>query len=153
MQTQLPKIPPQRKTPDTSLRSFCLGWAHQLPQGLRFALVGAAAAGVHLCVAAVLIGWVNMVPLLGNVGGFLVAFGVSYAGHSRWTFARHNARGLAAVWRFFAVACLSFVVNEALYFVCLHYLNWHWLPSLIIVLLVVAVGTFILSKIWAFAAK
>lgn len=123
-----------------------------LPQALQFALVGGAAAATHLAVVALLVQAFGMPPLAANVLAFLVAFGVSYNGHAWLTFSAVQARGWAVAARFFAVACLSFVVNEALYWVCLHWLHWHYFWSLFGVLLLVAVGTFGLSKFWAFRA-
>ena len=52
--------------------------------------------------------------------------------------------------KFFAVASFSFVVNEVLYALALQWLSWHYLLSLGMVLVVVAAGTFVLSKYWAF---
>ena len=55
--------------------------------------------------------------------------------------------------RFFAVASLSFVVNELLYAAVLSWLHWNYFWGLAFVLVVVAVGTFVLSKFWAFKAR
>ena len=122
----------------------------QLPQGLQFVLVGGAAAATHLLAVALLVHWAGMAPLAANGLAFLVAFVVSYNGHALLTFARAQARGWAVVGRYFAVASLSFVVNELLYAAALRWLDFNYLVSLLLVLLLVAVGTFILSKTWAF---
>ena len=135
-----------------------MSWAHclqrlrQLPQTLQFVGVGGAAAATHLAVVFVLVQGLAMAPLAANVLAFLVAFVVSYNGHAFFTFASHAARGWAVVAKYFAVACLSFGVNELLYWVALHWLHWHYFWSLLGVLLLVAVGTFVLSKFWAFRA-
>lgn len=125
----------------------------QLPQLLQFVLVGGSAAATHLAVVGILVALTGMQPLWANVLGFLVAFVVSYNGHALLTFAAAQARGGATVLRFFAVACLSFVVNEVLYAIALHWLQWHYFWSLAAVLVIVAVGTFVLSKFWAFKAR
>lgn len=52
--------------------------------------------------------------------------------------------------RFFAVSCLSFLANEALYFALLHYTALDYRIALIVVLIALAAVTFILSKTWAF---
>ena len=125
----------------------------RLPQPLLFACVGAAAAIVHLLVVALLVrGW-TMAPLVANVLAFLVAFGVSYNGHALLTFGRTGARGGTALVRYFAVASLGFAANELLYAMALHWLHWHYLWSLLGVLLVVAMSTFVLSKYWAFRTR
>ena len=91
--------------------------------------------------------------LIGAVLGFLVAFIVSYNGHAWLTFSATQARGWPTVARFFAVACLGFVANETLYAFALHGLHWHYFWSLAGVLVLVAAGTFVLSKFWAFKAR
>lgn len=123
-----------------------------LPQVLQFVLVGGSAAATHLAVVGILVALTGMPPLWANVLGFLVAFVVSYNGHAWLTFAAAHARGWATVLRFFAVACLSFVANEVLYAIALHWLHGHYFWSLAAVLVIVAVGTFVLSKFWAFKA-
>ena len=126
----------------------------RLPQGLQFVLVGGAAAATHLMAVALWVHWAGMAPLVANGLAFLMAFVVSYNGHACLTFARARARGWAVVGRYFAVASLSFAVNELLYAAALRWLNWNYLVSLLMVLMLmlmlVAVGTFALSKIWAF---
>lgn len=124
----------------------------RLPQALQFVLVGGAAAATHLLVVGLLVHWAGMAPLVANGLAFLVAFGVSYNGHALLTFAQAQARGWAVVGRYFAVASLSFAVNELLYAAALRWLEWNYLVSLLLVLLLVAVGTFVLSKTWVFKA-
>jgi putative flippase GtrA len=124
-----------------------------LPQVLQFLLVGGSAAATHLIVVGLLVALTGMAPLQANVLGFLVAFVVSYNGHAWLTFSATAKRGWGTVARFFAVACLSFVVNELLYAAALQWLSWHYFVSLAVVLVVVAAGTFVLSKFWAFKGR
>ena len=88
-----------------------------------------------------------------TVLAFLVAFVVSYNGHALLTFSAAQARGWPVVAKFFAVACLSFAANEALYYIALNWLHWHYFWSLAAVLVLVAIGTFVMSKFWAFKAS
>ena len=120
----------------------------QLPQLVQFGLVGGSAAATHLLVVASVVALTGLPPLWANVLGFLVAFIVSYNGHAALTFSQAQARGWATVARFFAVACGSFVANELLYAAALRWLPWNYLASLALV----AAGTFVLSKFWAFKA-
>ena len=124
-----------------------------LPQVVQFVLVGGAAAATHLAVVGLLVAWLGMAPLAANVAGFLVAFVVSYNGHALLTFSRMGARTWGTVARYFAVACTSFVANELLYALALQVLHWHYFWSLAAVLVLVAVATFVLSKLWAFKAR
>ena len=125
----------------------------QWPQLVQFALVGGAAAATHLAVVALLVQAGALPPLAANVLAFLLAFVVSYNGHALLTFSDTKARGWAVLGKYFAVACLSFVVNELLYWWLLNSLHWNYLISLFLVLAVVAVATFVLSKFWAFSNK
>ena len=125
----------------------------RLPQLLQFVLVGGTAAATHLAVVGLLVALLGMPPLAANVLAFLVAFVVSYNGHALFTFSAARARGWPVVARFFAVACLSFVANELLYYIALNWLHWHYFWSLAAVLVLVAVGTFVMSKFWAFKAR
>lgn len=122
----------------------------RLPQLLQFVLVGGTAAATHLAVVGLLVALLGMPPLAANVLAFLVAFVVSYNGHALFTFSAARARGWPVVARFFAVACLSFVANELLYYIALNWLHWHYFWSLAAVLVLVAISTFIMSKFWAF---
>lgn len=124
-----------------------------LPQWLQFTLVGCVAAATHLLVVLWLVYFADAQPLAANVLGFLVAFVVSYNGHALFTFSKARVTGWAVAARFFLVACGSFVVNELLYAAALRWLGWNYLISLFVVLLLVAVGTFLVSKFWAFKAR
>ena len=124
----------------------------KLPQLVQFVAVGGSAAATHLLVVGALVAALQLPPLWANVCGFLVAFVVSYNGHACLTFSASEARGWKTMLRFFGVACLSFVVNEVLYAIALNWLHWHYFWSLALVLVLVAVGTFVLSKFWAFKA-
>lgn len=136
-----------------SVKDWALQRLLALPQVLQFVLVGGSAAATHLVVVGLLVWLTGMAPLTANVLGFLVAFIVSYNGHAWLTFSRANARGWATMARFFAVASLSFVVNEVLYAAVLSWLHWNYFWGLAFVLVVVAMGTFVLSKFWAFKAR
>lgn len=125
----------------------------RLPQLLQFVLVGGSAAATHLAVVGLLVSLSGMPPLGANVLAFLVAFVVSYNGHALLTFSAAQARGWPVVAKFFAVACLSFAANEALYYIALNWLHWHYFWSLAAVLVLVAIGTFVMSKFWAFKAR
>ncbi len=124
----------------------------RLPQVLQFVMVGGAAASTHLATVALWVALAGVPPLLANVLAFFTSFGVSYCGHAWLTFAAAGARGWRAAGRYFLVASVSFAANEVLYALALRWLPWHYLASLLAVLLVVAVGTFLFSKFWAFRA-
>jgi putative flippase GtrA len=117
---------------------------------LAFGMVGAAAACVHFTVVSLLVP-LGAHPLVANVAGFLIAFGVSFSGHRRWTFPGTGRARPKALHRFFIVAVAGFAMNESLYAVLLRFTELGYRLALVIVLLVVAVSTFVTSKYWAFA--
>ena len=118
-----------------------------------FIAVGCAAAFTHLAVVAFVVELLALHPLAANAIGFSVAFLVSFGGHSRFTFPILPERYAQARMRFFAVAATGFVVNQAAYAEALHLFGPRfYLPILAAVLVGVAAATFLLSKLWAFAA-
>lgn len=110
------------------------------------------AAVVHLAVVVVLVRGAGLAPLVANVLGWLAAFGVSFIGHQWWTFADQNARWHQALPRFFLLSAAGFCVNEGTYALALRLLPWRYDLLLLIVLAAVAVGTYVLGKLWAFRA-
>lgn len=121
-----------------------------LPPALRFIAIGCAAAAVHFSVVWLLVEHSGMGPLVANVLGWLVAFGVSFAGHYHWTFAHHAVHWRAALPRFFALSAMGFAVNEAAYALALRFSPWRYDVLLALVLIGVAFATYVLGKLWAF---
>ena len=118
-----------------------------------FAAVGLTAMAVHLASVALVLVPLGLSPLVANVIAFLMAFQVSHAGHSRFTFRAQEAPVAQSRWRFFAVSCLSFAVNELMYAVLLRFTALDYRVALAIVLFAVAVLTFFLARYWAFASR
>jgi putative flippase GtrA len=120
-------------------------------QLLIFGFVGAAAFATHFGVVSVIVPF-GIHPLLANVVAFLTAFGVSFVGHNTWTFPAAGSRDKSrALRRFAVVACSSFALNEMLYALLLGFTPLSYRIALLIVLVVVASVTLVLSKYWAFA--
>jgi putative flippase GtrA len=115
-----------------------------------FVIVGCAAAATHWAVAVACVAWAGLAPLLANVAGWLVAFGVSFTGHYRLTFRHQQAPLLQAALRFFLVSALGFAVNEAAYATLLHITPIRYDILLALVLIGIAGMTFILGRYWAF---
>jgi putative flippase GtrA len=116
----------------------------------RFVAVGCAAAAVHFAVVVLLVENRVATPLAGNIVGWLLAFVVSFAGQHRLTFADRSAPVLRAARRFFAISATGFAINEAAYAVLLHVTAVRYDVALGIVLVGVAVMTYVLSSRWAF---
>jgi len=115
-----------------------------------FVVVGCAAALTHWTVAVLCVETLTLPPLLANGAGWLVAFQVSLLGHYYLSF-RHQAPAFKrAALRFFAVAALAFACNELAYATLLHMSTLAYDTALLLVLLAVAVLSFVLSRCWAF---
>ncbi|SMF14344.1 GtrA family protein [Pseudogulbenkiania subflava] len=120
---------------------------------LVFGCVGVSAMLAHFVIVSLWLVPMGLPPLAANVAAFLLAFQISYWGHRRLTFQAHHVPHRQSLPRFFGVASLSFGLNEALYFVLLRFTALDYRSALLLVLVLVAVFTFALSKLWAFAGK
>ena len=116
---------------------------------LGFVSVGALAAAVHY-VAALLAHAYGLQPAGANWIGFLCAFPVSYLGHRHWSFRGTQASHVAAFFKFLAVALLGFLGNQVLLWLALTYTLLPFWLALGIVMVIVAVSTWLLSRFWAF---
>ncbi|MCD4486165.1 GtrA family protein [Chromobacterium vaccinii] len=117
-----------------------------------FGVVGVSAMLLHFALVTLVLVPLGVPPLVANALGFLGAFQLSYWGHRRFTFEAGHVPHRQALPRFFGVSCLSFCVNEAMYFALLRLTPLDYRVSLAIVLFAVAALTFLLGKLWAFAS-
>jgi putative flippase GtrA len=115
-----------------------------------FVAVGCAAALTHLGVVVVLVSRHGQLPLAANVVGWLAAFIVSFAGHWLLTFRSQQAPLWRAARRFFGVSAAGFAANEFAYALLLQWSSWRYDLVLALVLVGVAVITYLLSSRWAF---
>lgn len=115
-----------------------------------FIAVGATAALTHWTSVVIIVGLLDLHPLLANVLGWLIAFGVSFTGHYRLTFRDPNADKYRALVRFFLISAIGFLVNETSYALLLSRTQLSYELALAMVLIGVAFFTFIASRLWAF---
>ena len=120
-------------------------------QGLRFIAVGTAAAAVHWGVVRLAVESGAMAPLSANVAGWMIAFVVSFSGHRHWTFAATSGRATGqSLWRFGLLSFAGFLLNEASYAALLRVGGLRYDLALGLVLVGLAVVTFVVSRCWAF---
>jgi putative flippase GtrA len=117
---------------------------------LVFVAVGCAAALVHWLTVVALVRSVHAPPLAANVGGWAVAFCVSFAGQAGLTFRDQGAPLAHSAPRFLLVSLGGFAVNEASYALLLRFSPWRYDLLLALVLLGVATLTYLLNRHWAF---
>lgn len=117
---------------------------------LRFMLTGGAATLVHMGVALGLLRG-GTAPLASNGAAFVVAFLVSFWGHHRFSFAGHTTAPRQAFLRFMVVAGIGFAINETALFWLVQRMPAYPAQALVASTTLAAVGTFVLSRHWAFA--
>jgi putative flippase GtrA len=118
-----------------------------------FVAVGCAAAAVHFGIVVLLVERFAWAPLAANVAGWLVAFIVSFCGQSLLTFRDRGAPASHALPRFFVISLLGFLANEASYALLLRWSALRYDALLALVLVGVAIMTYLLSSRWAFRRK
>ncbi len=119
-----------------------------------FIAVGCVAALTHMSVVAFLVEAFGWKPLISNVAAFCVAFLVSFNGHSRFTFPQPPEARAEAGRRYCLIAITAFTLNQVMYSYALNMFGTAlYLPILAVVVLIVAVFTFTMSRFWAFALR
>ncbi|MBL7478408.1 GtrA family protein [Legionella bononiensis] len=111
--------------------------------------IGATSAIVHILIVLNLVTYVQLNPLLANVFAFLIAFNISFLGHKYLTFSRLQDQKELSLPHFFLVAASAGILNESLYFLLLRFTQLNYLIALILVLGLVAVYSYLLSRFWA----
>jgi putative flippase GtrA len=120
-----------------------------MTSGLWFLVVGGTAALVH---TLVFVGLQRLLwPELANALGFGVAFGVSFLGHRRLSFADTSHGWFQSLLRFVPTAVLGLLSNELSFMAMTRGLGWPSLISLWLGMGIAAAQTFVLSRYWAFA--
>lgn len=118
-----------------------------------FVLVGCLAGLAHYVTTVSLNGLAGVPAGIANLCGFLCAFPVSYHGHRRLSFAGTGVPHRRALPRLLAVSTLAFLGNQALLIALLRFTRLPLHVALAIVLGVVALSTFVLSRGWVFARR
>ena len=122
----------------------------------RFGVVGVAATAVHLTIFSLLINAVDMAPPIANIVGFLIAFLVSFAGQSSWTFPSPDASRSEAgrrFLRFIGVSLIGFALNALTVFVVMTKGGYSYLHALPFMALGVPAVLFLLNRYWAFSDR
>lgn len=118
-------------------------------QLFRFGITGTTAALVNFFSVVLIVEYAHLQPLVANIFAFLLAFNVSYFGHRFWTFG-HKSHGRESLPKFFTISITCFFLNEGLFALLLAKTQLHYTWALIITILIVAILSFVLSKLWAF---
>ena len=119
-------------------------------QGTVFALVGVTATLVHVATALLAKSVLGASPMMANFAGYSLAVLVSFAGNARLTFDGTLTTGPFV--RFLAVSLAGLGANQAIVWLLANRLGWPFAAALAVVVVVVPVFTFVLSKLWVFRA-
>ncbi|QBK06412.1 GtrA family protein [Hylemonella gracilis] len=115
-----------------------------------FVAVGVTATAMHWCLAVWLVEAWSLPAAAANLAGWVLAFGVSFAGHYTFTFRHAHTDWKRSAWRFFLISVSGFAVNELGYVGLLHTTALPY-DLLLALLLVTQAGlTFLVSRLWAF---
>ena len=126
-------------------------------QYARFGTIGAAAAAIHVLMFSASIELAGLAPLAANFVAFGIAVLVSFFGHFRWTFRGQTAGGgrrrqRIALVRFIMVALTGLALNSLAVYAVVNVLAWPYPYAILLMIFVVPLVVFTLSKFWAFAA-
>jgi putative flippase GtrA len=122
---------------------------HLFFQFLRFGIIGLLAALTHYALAMLFIHQ-QMNIAVANLLGFLTAFWVSYFGHRIFTFNVVQISHRQTLPKFIIVAVTGFVFNETMLIALHHFTPYPISILLIITIIVTALFTFFLNRIFAF---
>jgi putative flippase GtrA len=118
-----------------------------------FTIIGALASLTHYLLAVGLEHSGILSPSHANIMGFVAAFPVSYFGHRHFSFVGQKTNHSHALPRFLSVALLGFLANQTLVVNALLYTKLPFWLVLGLVMVLVAFGTYLLSRYWAFKGK
>lgn len=129
-----------------ALTTATLKLSHRLAY---FIGIGGTAALMHVLVVMHLVRSMQMNPLIANIIAFFIAFNISYLGHKYFTFSRLNDKKQLSLPHFFLVAASGGLLNELLYFLFLHFTPLNYIVALILVLGLISVYSYLVSRFWA----
>jgi putative flippase GtrA len=116
-------------------------------QFVKFAITGGLASITHIGLLVYFTEVLNMWYVGATSLGFVGAFGVSFTLQKYWTFQEHSGTRLPKqAFAFFALQMVNLVANAILMYVAVDLLRAHYLVAQVIVLAILALSTFVVSK-------
>lgn len=119
---------------------------------LRFAVSGGFATGTHVIVFVVLIEWLSVRPVISAGVAFVVALFVSYGMNYHWTFSVSGPHRVMLP-KFIVVAVLGLLLNLGITYSVVDMAGYWYGYALLLVVLLVPMVTFVLSKLWVFSGE
>lgn len=119
-------------------------------QLMRFGIVGSIAAAIHFAIVILLVETSGFKPLYANAVAFLFSFQVGYSGHRFWTFRGTTTQHRTAISKLLILQLCNFAANEGLFYFFLTYFLLPYPIALLLVLAILPIVTFTVSKLWVF---
>lgn len=118
-------------------------------QLFRFGVVGGLSTLLNSLTFVVLVDSLKVQPFLGNLLASLLAFWISYFGHSCWTFGnkRHSTEKFL---KFLTMALLGLSINTAFVWVLMHCLHQSAYIATLPMIFVTPLLIFFINKYWVF---
>ena len=117
---------------------------------LRFGAVGIVNNGTTYALF-VLLTFLGVAPYLAVTVSYAVGMFISFFGNQRVTF-KHAKRTKASVYRFLIVNAIGYALNLLLLWVFVTLWGWSAIPAQLVAIVIVAVNTFIVMRLWIFRA-
>jgi len=119
---------------------------------LRFALVGCVATATHVLVFISLVELLSVGPVVSAGAAFIFALFVSYGMIYHWTFSVSGPHRVMLP-RFVLVAVLGLLLNLGITYAVVDMAGYWYGYALLLVVLLVPLVTFVISKLWVFNAN
>ena len=119
---------------------------------LRFAVSGGFATATHVLVFIALVEWLSVRPVYSSGVAFVVALFVSYGMNYHWTFSVSGPHRVMLP-KFAAVAVLGLFLNLGITYSVVDLAGYWYGYALLLVVLIVPLMTFVLSKLWVFGSR
>jgi putative flippase GtrA len=115
----------------------------------RFGLTGVVATTVYATVALLAIEAFGAAPVAGSVLGYATATGVSFYGHSLFSFQVRLDHG-TALRRFLVLSAASFVLSTGLMWLIADIMDFSPRIAVAVIVIVIPINTYICSRFWVF---
>jgi putative flippase GtrA len=115
---------------------------------MKFGVVGVIGTLIHSGTIIFMVEILNEKPIISSVVGFLFSFIVSFYLNSKWTFASRS--NLRTLFRYLGVSLAGLFLNIMIMYFFNSLLEIWYIYAQIIVIVVVPIHNYILSKFWAF---
>lgn len=121
-------------------------------QWVRFTFMGALATLAYYLLGLFFVPLLHLPLLIGNTLAYLLAFAVSYFGHSRWTF-QSDTPVIKTLPRFGLAQIFGLLFNSFIIDVLCHKFSIPYPLAMLAAIMIVPVVTYLICKFWVFAKK